>query len=75
MMNYYQINETKGILNKGSEAGNWLVLEQATAEEQEKVIHDYELPEDIFSASDEAEEISRYEQIENDKLGRVTIYL
>lgn len=73
MMNYYQINETKGILNKDSKAGNWLVLEQATAEEQEKVIHDYELPEDIFSASDEAEEISRYEQIENDKLEQVTI--
>ncbi len=73
MINYYQIDETKGILNKDSVVDAWLVLEQATAEEQEKVIHDYKLPEDIFSASDEAEEISRYEQIENDKLGQVTI--
>lgn len=52
---------------------NWLVLQEASNEELQEVVKEYQLPKDIFVGGDEAEEISHYEKLSNDILGEVTI--
>ncbi|KRM79350.1 mit family metal ion transporter cora [Lapidilactobacillus dextrinicus DSM 20335] len=69
MLTYYEINEKSGIKKGTQEHGNWLVLSKATASEQQQVIETYQLPQDIFKGADEAEEIARFEEMSNSKLG------
>lgn len=69
LLTYYEINEKSGIKKGTQEHGNWLVLSKATASEQQQVIETYQLPQDIFKGADEAEEIARFEEMSNSKLG------
>ena len=48
--------------------GNWLVLKDATKEEQEEIIKNYRLPQNIFVGGNHAEEVSRLEPLENTAL-------
>lgn len=50
--------------------GNWLVLKDATKEEQEEIIKNYRLPQNIFVGGNHAEEVSRLEPLENTALKR-----
>ncbi|MCT3030403.1 magnesium transporter CorA family protein [Pediococcus parvulus] len=47
---------------------NWIVLKNATKEETQKTIDQFDLPNDIFIGSNQAEEVSRFEKLKDTNL-------
>lgn len=73
MISYYNISSQKGMMNGTKEQMNWLVLSKASLAEQKQVIKDYQLPKEIFSGGDEAEEISHLIKMKNKQLGLISV--
>lgn len=73
MITYYEITDKQGIQKSSSNEGNWIVLEKATESEQADIVSTYQLPRNIFIGGDEAEEVSRLEQMDNPVLGDIKI--
>ncbi|MFD1465153.1 magnesium transporter CorA family protein [Lapidilactobacillus mulanensis] len=68
MYQHYQITET-GVAEKNrADETNWLVLNEATPAELAEIITQYNLPDDIFQAGDQAEEVTRYETLSDTNL-------
>lgn len=68
MIHYYLIDSQAGLKKTTAANYNWLLLEDATAEERKDVITRYHLPDDIFIGGDYAEEVSRLENLHETKL-------
>lgn len=66
MIQYFEINSTNGVKKSHSKQGNWLVVTEATADEQAELIRTYGLPEEIFIGAIHAEEVSHLEPLELD---------
>lgn len=68
MMTYYEVSKQNGLTESNREKGNWLVIEGTDEQELQTIIDRYQLPDDIFIGSDEAEEVSRIEHLRQTKL-------
>lgn len=69
MIQYFEISSANGVTESCSEHGNWLVLTEATTDEQAELIRTYGLPEEIFIGATHAEEVSHLEPLEQTSLG------
>lgn len=57
-----------GLHRKKDGSGDVLVLKDATANEMHDIIKHYRLPQNIFQSGDQAEEVTRFEQLEGTEL-------
>ncbi|AUI71087.1 magnesium transporter CorA family protein [Companilactobacillus alimentarius] len=68
-MTYYRVSKD-GVEKSDQENGNWLVLREdaVTKETLSKINDEYSLPDELFSARNEAEEVTRFESLKDTKL-------
>lgn len=68
-MTYYRVSKD-GVEKSDQENGNWLVLREdaVTKETLSKINDEYSLPDELFSARNEAEEVTRLESLKDTKL-------
>ncbi|GAB5058009.1 magnesium transporter CorA family protein [Companilactobacillus alimentarius] len=66
---YYRVSKD-GVEKSDQENGNWLVLREdaVTKETLSKINDEYSLPDELFSARNEAEEVTRLESLKDTKL-------
>lgn len=67
MITYFKVDDC-GVEEASKREANWIHLDQLTDEEMEELISTYRLPEDIFVAEGEPEEITRMEYLKGTNL-------